>query len=244
VVLPFAAIVSVLAVFPAATFAAHDGGNGVPPTTVAKLVACDVASADRAATFYARMQAIPGSARMQIRFQLRERLGRDAWTKLDVPALREWHTSQAGVKRFGWKQTVDALRPGGAYKARVQYRWLSAAGGVLASQSHDTPVCRGPLPNLAVSDLTVKPGPTPDTRSYGVVIANTGKLGADDVAVSFSVDKAVLDTITLKHVAAGETRTVTFTGPVCRHAVGVTADPANAIGESLENDNSQLFSCS
>jgi hypothetical protein len=239
-----AAILAVLAVSPAASLAAHRAHGAGAPTPVAKLLACDVTSADRAATFYARMEAIPGSSRMQIRFQLLQRLGRDAWSKLDVPALRQWHTSQAGVKRFGWRQTVDALRAGGAYKARVQYRWLSAAGAVLDGESHDTPVCRGPLPNLAVSDLTVKPGPTPDTRTYHVALQNTGKLDADNVALSFSVDNAVLDTITLNQLAAGETRTVTFTGPVCRQSVRVTADPGNAIGESLETDNSQLFSCS
>ena len=242
--LRIAAIVTVLAALPAASLAAPRVGGFAGLPTVAKLVACDVTSADRAATFYGRMQAIPGTSKMQVRFQLMERLGRDPWSKLDVPALRQWHSSQAGVKRFGWKQTVDALRAGGAYKARVQYRWLAATGTVLDTAMHDTPVCRGPLPNLAVSDLTVKPGPTADTRNYRVTVQNTGKLDADQVDVSLSVDKAVLDTVTLAHLAAGETRALTFTGPVCRDAVRVTADPSNSIGESVENDNSQLFSCS
>ena len=56
--------------------------------------------------------------------------------------------------------------------------------------------------------------------------------------------EAVLDTITINHLAVGESRAVTFTGPVCRNAVRVTADPGKSIGESLENDNSQLVSCS
>jgi len=239
-----AALVTLLAAVPATSLAAHRADRFAGQPTVAKLVACDVTSSDRYATFYGRMLAIPGGARMQMRFQLMERLGRVAFTKLDVPALRQWHTSQVGVKRLGWRQTVDALRAGGAYKARIQYRWLSAAGTVIESASRDTPVCRGPLPNLTVSDLTVKPGPTADTRSYRVTVQNTGKLAADNVAVSFTVDKAVLDTITLNHLAAGDARAATFTGPVCRDAARVTADPDNSIGESLENDNSQLFSCS
>jgi hypothetical protein len=242
--LRLAALVTVLATFPATSLAARraDGLAGQP--TVAKLVACDVTSIDRSASFYGRMLTIPGAARMQMRFQLMERLGRGPFSKLDVPALRQWHTSQVGVKRLGWRQTVNALRAGGAYKARIQYRWLSAAGAVVDSASRDTPACHGPLPNLTVSDLTVNPGPTVDTRNYRVTVQNTGKLAADNVAVSFAVDKAVLDAITLNHLAAGEARAVTFTGPVCRNAVRVTADPDNSIGESLENDNSQLFSCS
>jgi hypothetical protein len=196
------------------------------------------------ATFYARMDTVAAASKMQIRLQLLERLGRDdSWSKLDVPALRQWHTSQAGVKRFGWKQTVDALRLGAAYKARVQYRWLSPAGTVLGTQSRDTPVCRGPLPTLVIGDLTGKVGPTAATRTYRVDVSNRGKIDADDVEVELSVDKAILDTVTISQLAVGESRTVSFTGPVCRRAARVTVDPTNSIGESVEGDNSELFAC-
>jgi hypothetical protein len=245
VMLRIATVLAALAVFPAAGFAASAaaGGSGMPGL-VAKVVACDVLSADRAATFYGRMEALPGAQKMQIRFQLLERLGTaDSWTKLDVPALRQWHTSQPGVTRFGWKQTVDALRIGGAYKARLQYRWVTATGTVQDNVSRDTPVCRSPLPNISVAGLSVKPGPTADTRSYRVDISNGGKADADEVAVSLSVDKAILDTLTISHLGAGETRRVTFTGPDCRTGVRVKADPGNSIGETIEDDNSQLFAC-
>jgi hypothetical protein len=242
--LRIATVLAALAAFPAASLAARRVDPPAAPALVAKVVACDVTSSDRSASYYARMDAIPGASRMQVRFQLLERLGRDeAWNKIDVPALRQWHTSQPGVKRFGWKQTVDALRAGAAYKTRVHYRWLSAAGTVLASEIRDTPVCRGPLPNLAVGDLTVAAGPTGDTRTYRSDVTNTGKVDADAVDVSLTVDKAVLDTVTLTHLAAGETKTVSFTGPACRHGVRVKADPGNSIGETLEGDNSQLFTC-
>jgi CARDB len=242
--LRIAALLAVLAAFPAAGFAARPADFAPSGSTVARLVSCDVSSPDRAATFYARMDATAGASKLQIRFQLLERLGRDRWSRLDVPALRQWHTSQAGVQRFGWKQTVDALRIGGAYKARIQYRWLSVGGTVLDSTARDTPVCHGPLPNLAVGNLTVKPGPTADTRSYRASVSNTGKTDADSVDVSLSVDNAILDTITISHLAAGETRTVAFTGPACHNGVRVTADPDHSIGESYEKDNSQLLACS
>ncbi|MEA2494172.1 MAG: hypothetical protein QOJ29_2083, partial [Thermoleophilaceae bacterium] len=123
--LRIATVFAALAAFPAAGLADPPHAPGL----VAKVVSCDVTSSTRAATFYARMDTLPAASKLQVRFQLLERLGRDVpWTKLDVPALRQWHTSQAGVQRFGWKQTVDALRIGGAYKARVQYRWVSSAG--------------------------------------------------------------------------------------------------------------------
>jgi hypothetical protein len=238
-----AAIIAVVAAFPAAAFARH--GVDSPPSdgTVARLVSCDVTSPNRAATFYARMSSIPGASRLQIRFQLLERLGRESWTRLDVPALRVWHTSQIGVQRFVWRQTVDGLRIGAAYRTHVLYRWLSPTGTVLDTGARDTPVCHGPLPNLALGNLTVKPGPTADTRSYRVSVQNTGKVDADDVEVSLTVDRAVLDMITISHLDAGDTRTLNFTGPVCRNAIRVTTDPSNSIGESIENDNSQLFPC-
>ncbi|HYZ30137.1 MAG TPA: CARDB domain-containing protein [Thermoleophilaceae bacterium] len=243
-VLRIAALVTFLAAFPAVSSAARGAADGFAQGPVAKVVSCDVTSADRTATFYARMDTISGASKMQVRFQLLERLGRDeVWTKLDVPALRQWHTSQAGVRRFGWKQTVDALRIGGAYRAHVQYRWLSAPGSVLDTESRDTPVCRGPLPNIAVGGLSVLPGPTDDTRIYRVTIENRGKVDADGVDVSLSVDKAILDTVTLSHLQAGESGTTSFTGPVCTGGVRVRADPGNSIGETIEDDNSELFAC-
>jgi CARDB len=242
--LRIAVIVAALAVFPTVSFAARRGDAPVTGSPVAKVVTCDVLSSERSATFFARMDTIPGASKLAIRFQLLQRLGRDSgFDKVNVPALNQWHTSQAGVKRYGWKQTVDNLLQGGAYKARVQYRWLSATGTVVATDSRDTPTCHGPLPNIAIGDLTVKPGPSSDTRTYRVGIQNTGKIEADEVDVQMAVDKAILDTLTLDHLAPGEQRFATFTGPVCHHGVRVKADPGNTIGETIEDDNSELFAC-
>jgi len=237
------AILAAIVAFPAASFAARSADAPAVGSLTAKVVACDVLSDDRAATFYARMDSEPGAAKLQIRIQLLQRLGHDTWSKLDVPALRLWHTSQAGVKRYGWKQTVDALRIGGAYKARVQYRWLTPAGTVLDSAARETPVCRGPLPNLAIGSLAVAPGPTTDTRTYRVQVLNKGKIASGPVDVSLSVDRAVLDTVTVTNLAAGETREVGFTGPVCSRGVLAKVDPDNTIGETIEGDNTQEFRC-
>jgi hypothetical protein len=240
------AIAAVLTGLVAGTVAARAAD---PPTggaaPVAKVVACDVAAAtDRAAAFYGRMDTVPGASKLALRFVLLERLGRDnTWTKLDLPDLRQWHTSQAGVKRFGWKQTVDNLHLGGAYKVRIQYRWFSGSGVVLDSQTRETAVCKGPLPNIALGQLTTNPGPTADTRTYLIAVQNTGKSDADQVDVSMSVDGAVLDTVTLVHLAAGDVRFVSFNGPACRREVSVKVDPGNSIGERSEDDNSQVFSC-
>src|SRR3954462_15546514 len=164
------------AALPAVSFAAHRAGVPVSAAPVAKVVSCDVTSSDRQATFFARMDTISGASKMQIRFQLLERLGKgDGWDKLDLGALKPWHSSAAGVKRYGWKQTVDNLHLGGAYRARVQDRWADATGAVIDTQTRETPICRGPLPNIAVGELSSKAGPTADTRTSRVTVRNTGK---------------------------------------------------------------------
>lgn len=211
----------------------------------ARLVDCDVAGSERSATFYGRMENVDGAVRMAIRFSLYERLGKEQeWSKVDVPAMRDWHRSLPGVRTFGYKQTIDHLRAGGAYKARISYRWTDAAGTLVQSETRETPVCRGPLPNLLVSDFVVRRGPTADTRVYRVTLENNGKAIADGINVVLTVDKAVLDTLRVKAVAPGESRTVSFTGPACSHAARVRIDPDNVIGELLEADNSVPLACS
>ncbi|MEA2496073.1 MAG: hypothetical protein QOJ29_3984, partial [Thermoleophilaceae bacterium] len=69
------------------------------------------------------------------------------------------------------------------------------------------------------------------------------KVDADEVDVLLSVDKAVLDSVTLDQLAAGEERFVSFTGPPCKRGERVKVDPGNSIGETIEDDNSELFGC-
>jgi hypothetical protein len=224
---------------------AHAGDSPIGAAGLtARLVSCDLTGPDRSAAFYGRMESIPGAARMSMRFTLLERLGHDGdFAKTDVPALRQWHRSAPGVKAFGWKQTVDNLRSGGAYKARITYRWTSAAGIVLDTETRDSPVCRGPQPNLTVGGVDVRPGPTADTRVYRVTVQNTGKAAADDVPVVLSIDHAVLDSLRIDRVDAGSARTVSFTGPPCNRALRVLIDAGNTIGEVVETDNSALLGC-
>jgi hypothetical protein len=209
----------------------------------ARLVGCDLAVPARSADFYGRMQAVPGATRMAMRFTLLERLGRGEWAKVEVPDLREWRRSDAAVKSFGYRQTVGKLRAGGAYKARIVYRWTDPAGNLVHTETKETAACRGPLPNLLIRDLAVRAGPTADTSTYRVTVHNNGKAVADGIAIVLTVDDAVLDAARVKALDAGGSRTVSFTGPACGRGVRVGIDPDNVIGEALEGDNSQLFAC-
>jgi len=224
-----------------AAYAADTPGASVP---AARLADCDTGGPDRSAVFYGRMDGLPGATRMAMRFTILEKLGRDGtWAKLDVPGLRPWHRSAPGVKTFGYKQTVDNLHSGAAYKARIQYRWSTAAGITVDSATRDTPPCRGGLPNLTIDGVGVRPGPTDDTRTYRVTVENRGRSEADGVDVVLSVDRAVLDTLTIDQLDGGDSRTLSFVGPVCARSMRVRVDPDNTVGEVEEDDNVRSFGC-
>jgi hypothetical protein len=236
----------IIAVLPALAGAVA-GAQAAEPRAdlpVARVTGCEMSGPNRSAVFYARMSAVPGAVRLTVRFTLFERLGRSAeWTKVDVPELRQWRRSAAGVRTFGFAQTVDSLRPGGAYKARIQYRWLDANGAPLDTVTRETAVCRGPLPNMAVGALALRPGPTADTAVYRVTVVNNGKGEADGVDVRLEVDQALLDAVVVDRLSPGESRTLSFTGPRCNQGIQVRIDPDNGIGEILETDNAQAFGC-
>ena len=220
---------------------AADLPSGESP--VARVVGCDPSGTDRAAVFFGRMQAVPGTVRMGMRFTLVERLGREGeWEKVEVPTLRTWRRSALGVKTFTYRQKVEDLRAGGAYRASVQFRWYGATG-VLKTVTRQTRACRGQLPNLAVGDLDVRPGPAADTFVYRVTVRNTGEAVAEDASVQLQVDRAVLDAVRIDELDEGESRTVTFTGPACDREIRARLDPGNSIGESSEADNARSWPC-
>ena len=211
---------------------------------VARVVGCDPSGTDRAAVFFGRMQAIPGAVRMGMRFTLVERLGREGeWGKVDVPALRLWRRSAFGVKTFAYRQRVEDLRTGGAYRAAVQFRWYGPAGAVLKTVTRQTRACRGQLPNLELGELDILSGPAADTRVYRVTVHNRGEALAEDVSVQLQVDRAVLDAVRFDELEPGESRTVSFTGPACENQVRARIDPGNSVGETSETDNARSWAC-
>ena len=221
---------------------AADSPSGELP--VARMLGCEPSGTDRAATFYGRMTTIPGAIRMGMRFTLVERLGRDGeWARVEVPELRSVRRSGVGVKSFAYRQRVEDLRPGGAYRASVQFRWYGPAGTVLKTLTRETRACRGELPNLKVGELEVRPGPAADTRVYRLEVRNAGDTAAEHIAVQLQVDRAVLDAVRLDELGAGEQRVVSFTGPVCKREIRGRVDPGNSVGESLESDNARTFAC-
>jgi hypothetical protein len=212
-----------------------------PPATV-KLVDCSVD--ERSAAFYGRMKPVPGADRMAMRFTILEKHP-EGYEALRARGLSRWHRSNPGVGAFGYRQTVRNLHPGGAYRARVSFRWYSADGEVVQRARRTSRACRqfDGVPNLTSAVVGAEPGQVPGVVRYLMRIANTGVAPAEHVAARLSVDGGVVDTVTIASLEPGASRDVAVVGPDCTTSVSSMADPDGVIVESSEDDNAHTVNC-
>ena len=197
-----------------------------------------------AVNYEARMRAVPGTARMALRFRLMEKIGDGEFRR--VPTNEVWRISRVGARAFVWEHRVRGLRQGAIYRAVVRYRWLDANGYVIATTRRRSARCsqNGGLPNLRVASIEVHPGEVEETASYRVRIVNRGDAAARHVGVLLRVDGEVVDEAeAIERLEPGEVRTVTFSGPVCRERLRVVVDPKDLIAETREEDNARALSC-
>jgi CARDB len=225
-----------LAALPASASAA------APPATV-KLADCSVE--DRSAAFYGRMRPVPGADRMWIRFTVQE-WHAGTYEPLRVRGLARWRRSKPGVSAFGYRQTVRGLQPGGAYRARVSFRWYSAGGELVERTRRTSRVCRQfdeEVPNLTSAVVGYGPTKVPGVVRYLMRIANMGVAPAVDAEARLSVDGGMVDTVTIPSLDPGASREVAVLGPVCTSSVTSIADPDGVIVESSEDDNAHTIAC-
>jgi hypothetical protein len=200
----------------------------------------------RHASFAGQMHAVPGTARMAMRFTLQERLGSLHFKSVSLPELRPWRRSKAGARNFIYTQRITALRDGGAYRMRVQFRWYDSDGHVLRTNVARSGVCRQPvpLPDLTITSVTPGPGPSGDQRTYTVGVSNDGAGEARDVSVSLKVDGTMVDSTRIDLLPANTSGVVQIVGPVCSFALRAIADSDRAIPETDETDNALTVPCS
>ena len=201
-------------------------------------------AAHRLATFHAQMKSVPGSSRMAIRFQLVERVGADSPKNAPASGLSAWHVSRAGVKKFGYSQTVKGLSAGVVYRGVVQFRWIDSAGRTIKRDRRTSGACAedGDLPNLRITAVKISPGSTAGTAVYSVAVGNAGRGAAKDFGVDLIVDGALSDSTTVDRLAGGETKTVKLTGPIC-HRLRAVVDGARAVPETIDEDNALRSTC-
>jgi hypothetical protein len=227
------------ALFPAAADAAS-----------VKLLACVPAleGRDRSATFEARVRALAGSDRMQVRFtlQVREDAAPD-WRRVGAPGLDQWLTSDPGVSRYSYSKTVQNLSAPAAYRTVLRFRWLDAAGAVLARSRATSRACRQPdlRPDLAATQIEVARPFDGGPARYAVTVHNDGRSAAGAFAVTLRAGDELLEPLNVPGLAAGERRVLAFAGPPCSPGapLTVTVDSDMAIGERDEDDNVLRAEC-
>jgi hypothetical protein len=97
---------------------------------------------ERYATFAAEMTAIPGGARMQMRFEVQVRLpGEALFHAIAAPGLNAWRTSDASVHVYRYLRQVTNLTAPAVYRALVHFRWLTPRGAVVRRAERITPRC-------------------------------------------------------------------------------------------------------
>jgi len=200
----------------------------------------------RSALFRGQMMELSDSDRMEMRFNLSERVGRGPWQSVSAPGLDIWHEARPGVAKFAYRQRIELLQKGTAYRMTVSFRWFDAEGAVISSAMKRSGICRQPgkLPNLKFRGVVrVKPGPTPDTVRYIVQVANTGFVEARKFDVALRIADAEVDARVIGRLRGGDRRTIRFVGPACTGPIETIVDHSKSVREITEQDNVVTAPC-
>lgn len=199
----------------------------------------------RRAVFRASMDSVPGAKSMSMRFILKEQVGRGPSRRVKAPELAGWRHSRPGVARFTYRQRVLPLETGVTYRMIVRFRWHDEAGGVIGSARRRSARCSQgrALPNLAVTAVAVRPGPTALTARYRVTVSNSGRARAKGAEIALLVDGDDVDHQPFGPLLPDERRRVWFVGPVCAASIEARVDPDDLVRESSEEDNARLTPC-
>lgn len=217
--------------------------TAAPLPASVKVVKCSIEQQE--AAFLGRMQQLPGSSAMMMRFTLFEEAGDAGLRRVDAPGLRRWRQSRPGVHVFGYRQAFRKLAALTSYRVRVDFRWYAEDDTEVARTSKRSARCRQyvALPNLVAQITRIRRSKVPGVMRYEAVVKNTGKAAAGSVPVRLTVDGTVVDTRTFGSLAPGERRTFVIRGPHCDRLAELEADPDQLIAESSDADNADELRC-
>lgn len=194
----------------------------------------------RAIAVTAVMHSLPGTAKLQLEFQLLERAtGATAWSSVAAPGFGTWLSPSTPTlgQRAGdvWRvsKPVAGLNAPASYRFEVSFRWLGSDGSVLDTTTRLGKVCRQPelRPDLTVQSISINTvRGQPNRQQYAAVISDTGLTGAGPFTVQLS-QSGFVTTKTIQHISPGQSLIVRLLGPVCDPAAPatVTVDPNDQI---------------
>ncbi len=196
-----------------------------------------------AAGFEARMESVPGAARMKMRFVLQARTpGRRGFRRVAAAGWGAWTSAAPGVTRYSYARRVEELIGPARYRALVRFRWLDASGATIARETDRSRSCRQPdlRPDLELLDLW-----TAGDGRYLALVGNTGHSEAEAFDVVVAVGEEELEPQTIDRLPAHRERVVELTGPLCEPGSEVTAeaDPDDFVEERSEADNALTITC-
>src|SRR6266576_2696333 len=133
----------------AAAGAAPGGSSMARPSASVALVQCVTAvdQTERSVTFAGEMTAVAGSARLEMRIELLERMPQEvAFRTVIAPGLGVWRFSAPGVKVYKYLKQVTNLSAPAFYRGAVRFRWLNSKGRLIKALELRTPRCLQPAP--------------------------------------------------------------------------------------------------
>lgn len=244
--LVLAALVFAAVAVPAGAFApAREGASVAARAASVTVTECLRTPAARSVEFRGAMRRVTGTRRMWMRFSLEERVGAGPFVTIQAPALGVWRKSRAGVRGFGYRQRVLALAEGSSYRTTVRFRWYDESGRPIKRARRTSPGCAqpGPLPNLRVARIGVRPTDQRALLRYAVDVANSGTAPSVGTTISVAVDGSTVDTAPVAPLAPGERTRAFVRGPRCESGVEARVDPDDTMRERRERDNVRSISC-
>jgi hypothetical protein len=128
-----------------------------PSATLEECLAVGV-QAERAATFAGEMASIPGSARMEMRIDVLERLPHElVYHLVSAPGLGVWRRSAPEVKTYDYIKQVTNLAAPASYRGEVEFRWLNDKDHPIKSAVLFTSRCRQPAPTSETQPPSTEP---------------------------------------------------------------------------------------
>jgi CARDB len=211
----------------------------------------------RAISVQAVMRSVPGTSKMQMKFELMRQIkpharflavrgkGLGTWISPTDPTLGQ----QAGDVWILNHPVVNLSAPA-TYKFKVLFKWIGSQGQTIDADTQTSPSCYQPelRADLLVRSLSVTPitsGASAGQWAYTAEVANRGLTGAGPIQVQFANGNSAPVSATVAWVGAKSSIRQRFVSAPCAagSTLTVTVDPNQSIDEYDYANNALTMAC-